>query len=1053
MGKAETFVDNEVETAILFEPVRLGDHDDPSRSGDDAARAAINATSNSTGVPNATIPDYVTKDKAILGALFAPAGAVADNDTMLIAGVLSDDEINSGKESGTDRDDIADPAKAVENDELGGKNNFRYGNYSFSIRAYERDEATGERKPVENFTFAKPIRISVYYDVEKLLGGRNSQADDEFAAKAQPVLTFYSTLKKRWMAAADSCDPPNVVIDEARSQMHVDVCHLTQFAVFFQAKPKARVSAKRHVVFWPSTEVALDGSGSDDPDGDKVEFLWSVVQSNLNTTDSVAASSAALPVPTLSTPRASTTRVTGLAPGTHTLRLRVTDGDGGFDEATVSVLVLPRSASVSASPLLAGRLAQPDQSIASWALDGRAIAYFWLVTWDYAASQQRPLGTLTAAWRVAQQPAANSGAARLSDASALDAQVVGIEAVGTYRFALRAAFAHPDAHEPDDTYAADTVVHALATLQSHKRPVVRAVAVTSAVVPYSVAEVMLDGSGTYDPSGLDAALRYRWEVVGAASLAAQRRVAIVNATARVAHATGLSPGGMFTFQLTATDTLNVSSSARTVARVCRATEAGGSAGSYVVLRSRVTRNPDTGAWDHVEVTECARCEQCNPVDAWYQDCDGVKPRRCRAGARAPNATGGAGNGTDSSLLGFEEASVKYSYFEDPNMRMFAAFGVLTLVTFLLVLRRRRTKLRKRAAEHDEWHGSLRKRVKEHDRGVGGVREHHDHGAKIMTTARVVCISCGHKPPAGALPAKPPAWRSGHNMDSVAWVCQHIRKDGHPCGQHNAVMPVEARHHDHGMGRSLARGWAYFPELRRDPANYRNAPLTDTQQAGGASLPVAKAGGQTYTSKHVAANPLLETFDSLHRTASDAADNMRAGPKMAALSAARAQSEKRKRELLAHQQQEAGLDGAFDSTTFNADRTSFAAHNPMLARDELLDTSVFARKQRERLAVAKNERVAQGARRARPSLRGMGGSLRDLLRGGSSSSTAAPRLSPGGRGSGASSASAAPASRGGGSPAPADAAAPRGGNMNIWTESQVSLRGRPESGKDTEVAHL
>jgi hypothetical protein len=950
VGKAELFVPDEGDTGadavVMFEPVPLSGDDGPVKPIDntttsDAADngAADNDATNNAGLnrtganepPVTSIPESQTRNRAVLGALFAPPGSVTDSNTMLVAGVLSQNEIRNGTEDGNDSNsgDLEDPSGAVEKQQL--QNNFRYGNYTFSIRAYERSNGTGTRTAVDNFTFAKPVRISVYYDVHRLL---NTVNDDGFVANAQPVLMFYSTVKKRWMDAADTCSPRHVLIDEVRSQLHVSVCHLTQFAVFFQNKPKARIRSKNHVVFWPLTELEVDGSNSDDPDGDTLEFLWSVASSS---------SDAAL---TLLTPRASKTRVTGLTPGTVTLRLRVTDPHGGYDEAMVSVRVYARDIAVSVSPATAGSVVQlgdaKQNGTAIAEIDGMPLVNFWRLRLAEEADR-RKIGAVTAVWELKEQP--EGSRASIANVAALSTRVEGIARLGNYRFALKAAaaFAPGATNANNDTYTVDTCVHGLLTLLSHMRPVVHARALTRAVIPYETAIVELNSMGTYDPSGNDAALRFRW-AVKAGPGAAVRGVVVENAARRTASATGVVPGGQFMFELSVTDERNETSTAVVTARICAENEALNGAvgartlGSHTVQRQQLIHNTITGVWEKLHVMECSACVRCNPANAFYQDCDGVKARQCRPGSELPT------NNKTNAITGrgIDDSDTWGSIFEDNDMQVFVAAGVLTLVAFGAVVWRRQTNLRKKAKADAAWHEGNMQMKQQLASGGQRRQEHHWGGnSKIMQRERVVCIACGRRPPAGALPKQLPQWGSGQVLDSVAWVCQHQRTDGFACGQHNAVMPVEARHPEHGMGNSLLRGWAYFPELLRDPKRFQHVARSGPVQAVGGGSDSGRNG------RAAAQNPLHAHHhgSSVGQDASGGGGGEETG-----------------------RHANMARPGAGSSAGGSRGSAAFATANPLLTADEVNNPALFAASQRSRIGAA--SAVANPLARARIAVRDM-----------------------------------------------------------------------------------
>src|SRR5262249_10045481 len=75
----------------------------------------------------------------------------------------------------------------------------------------------------------------------------------------------------------------------------------------------------------PQNSVSLNGSGSKDNDGSITEYSWSKIS---------GPSSASI-----ETPDRDSTNVTGLAQGTYTFELKVTDNQGAIGRDTVTIIV------------------------------------------------------------------------------------------------------------------------------------------------------------------------------------------------------------------------------------------------------------------------------------------------------------------------------------------------------------------------------------------------------------------------------------------------------------------------------------------------------------------------------------------------------------------------------------------------------------------------------------------------------------------------------------------------------------------------------------------
>jgi len=198
IGKSEAEVDPTVPTAMGFDTA-------PSTAFD--------------GVEEADVP------AATMGAVEFPPGST-DSAQKFRAGTVEDDP--------TAVDPAGTPKPA---------NNFKFGDYSFSISAL--DDA-GEK--VESFRFAKPIKISMFYRIGDTRSAQES---------SMPLLHFFDTAREEWINAVDTCVAPDryQAVFPHNNTYVVNICHLTQFAVFQQLRPAAVIAALGRQV---SNEEALN---------------------------------------------------------------------------------------------------------------------------------------------------------------------------------------------------------------------------------------------------------------------------------------------------------------------------------------------------------------------------------------------------------------------------------------------------------------------------------------------------------------------------------------------------------------------------------------------------------------------------------------------------------------------------------------------------------------------------------------------------------------------------------------------------------------------------
>ncbi|CAE7533932.1 unnamed protein product [Symbiodinium sp. KB8] len=244
------------------------------------------------GFDTAPSTDYEGQEEApvpstTMGSVQLPPGAAGEGQRFTAGSTKGDDD-----PSLVDGDATPPPA-----------DNFKFGEYSFSLRALDDD---GE--PVEGYRFAKPILVG---------------EDLEAQQASVPKLFFWSAATEQWMNAVDTCTGEDRYeeVFPALNQYSVHVCHLTQFGVFQQLRPQAAVTvtaasnatvvsamdpagagavvvdaalAAGHTAFTTNAKdfnssflvytwnegqagtITLDGSSSVDPDGTITQRSWTV---------------------------------------------------------------------------------------------------------------------------------------------------------------------------------------------------------------------------------------------------------------------------------------------------------------------------------------------------------------------------------------------------------------------------------------------------------------------------------------------------------------------------------------------------------------------------------------------------------------------------------------------------------------------------------------------------------------------------------------------------------------------------------------------------------
>ena len=263
VGKAEHVVTPTTTGRFGFDTSPTGGFKDPSQ------------------VPDATPPGVVDPTLSnvarTVGSLFIPKGAMPSNETdgtIIRAGTVSRDAQQNPPATGDDAG-VADPSNQPPGD------NFMFNGYSFTIRALGPDG-----KHIDGFRFEKPVVISLAYNADELVSNAKADGrmeDGQTPEDLAPQLNFFSKAESRWMDARDTCPPEQrwSMVDTVNKQYHIRICHLTQWAVFYQQRPVAVVEGGNAIVVHlrrgqtGADGIGLDASNSYDRDTGVSSVSWS----------------------------------------------------------------------------------------------------------------------------------------------------------------------------------------------------------------------------------------------------------------------------------------------------------------------------------------------------------------------------------------------------------------------------------------------------------------------------------------------------------------------------------------------------------------------------------------------------------------------------------------------------------------------------------------------------------------------------------------------------------------------------------------------------------
>lgn len=395
VGKSDAVVEPEEEMSMSFDTVSLSD-----------ALQANGSSSTDVARPSTTV-----------GAVTFPPGAVGEATRISTGRVVSADTENAT--------DLVAPEQTAP-----PADNFEFNGYSFTISAVSPNGTQ-----IEGFKFEKPVRISLYYNVEARLEHEDAADDDFQERQLAPALMFWDTAEGAWIDARHTCETPWWRIDYEEKIYEVDVCHLTQFALFYQdapvplafpvaaivhlaePDPAAVAATDLHVrdparfAFSSGASLVVDGSSSHDPDGWVASATWTYLSGGAFTSGtqitagaSVSGTPVAFPFADVSGAPAVTAVgravgssssagelvLDGLPAGHHAVQLTVLDNDEADASTVVSITVnVPPTAVAPESFTIPAESATANVTLngtASVDLDGVIVGWRWrIVDWPGAA--------------------------------------------------------------------------------------------------------------------------------------------------------------------------------------------------------------------------------------------------------------------------------------------------------------------------------------------------------------------------------------------------------------------------------------------------------------------------------------------------------------------------------------------------------------------------------------------------------------------------------------------------------------------------------------------
>ncbi len=106
-------------------------------------------------------------------------------------------------------------------------NSLRFGNYAFDISLLNVTSGN----VTKHHAFAEPMWLRIKAPAQHLAGPLARGVMNE--SQTQRSLMLYDTKQQRWINASASCDEPEEFFDPSTLVLHVKVCHLTKFALFY----------------------------------------------------------------------------------------------------------------------------------------------------------------------------------------------------------------------------------------------------------------------------------------------------------------------------------------------------------------------------------------------------------------------------------------------------------------------------------------------------------------------------------------------------------------------------------------------------------------------------------------------------------------------------------------------------------------------------------------------------------------------------------------------------------------------------------------------------
>lgn len=276
--------------------------------------------------------------------------------------------------------------------------------------------------------------------------------------------------------------------------------------------PVANAGADKIIVL-PTDTVQLDGSASNDPDGNIVKYEWTKINAPTGDTSIITNDKIINPI------------VKGLTEGSYSFQLTVTDNKGASDNKTINIIV---SAGGPNRPPFANAV-QTELEIK---LPVNA------VTVDGSASRDSDGSIVKYEWTKADMPA---GDVVIDSPNSVRTMIVGLIISGTYLFQLKVT---------DNKGMTDSVTVRVTVYAANIPPIANAGRDQIVTLP-TTNKAVLDGSGSYDSDGhITGKIAYEWKRIKAPLFDAST---LIDKDKDKAVASDLNLVGNYDFELTVTD--------------------------------------------------------------------------------------------------------------------------------------------------------------------------------------------------------------------------------------------------------------------------------------------------------------------------------------------------------------------------------------------------------------------------------------------------------------------------------------------------------------------